>query len=235
MKIRNKKTDLFLDTVINKDIRKYSWLISGVTTTPTFFRKRNIDYNSFVSNFRKEYPDLEIHIEVLRPTVKETEKDLLKTINEEWFDPEKVVIKIPVTFENLSIISKYTKKGIKFNAHLIFNVCQAYLASISGAHYVCPLIGRYADRMAKRNGKSLRGRENDIGRRLLKNVIDAINDESDLSTKVMASSIRTVEDFKNSIMVKPDVITVSTEILEKSIKHEFTNKGIKTFLKDLGY
>lgn len=231
----DKQPNLFLDTVINKDIRKFSWLIFGVTTTPTFFKKRNIDYDTFVENFRKEYPKLELHIETLGPTPKDTEENLLKTINKKWFDSERVVIKIPATFDNLSIISKYTKKDIKFNAHLIFNTCQAYLASISGADYVCPLIGRYADKMARKNGKNLRGGENDVGRTLLKNVINAVNNQANSSTKVMASSIRTVKDFKNAILSKPDTITVSREILEKSIKHNFTDKGIKTFLSDMGY
>lgn len=231
----NKQPSLFLDTVINEDIRKLSWLISGVTTTPTFFKRKNIDYDTFVSNFRKKYPDLELHIEALGPTPKETEENLLETINKKWFDSEKVVIKIPVTLDNLSIISKYTKKNIKFNAHLVFNTSQAYLASISGAYYVCPLIGRYADKTTIKNKKNLQGGENDVGKSLLENVINAVSNQTNSSTKVMASSIRTVKDFKNAILSKPDTITVSREILEKSIKHDFTDSGINTFLSDMRY
>ena len=70
----NIKSGLFLDTVIFNEIRKYSWLIAGVTTTPTFFKRENINYDHFVSKFRKVFPKLELHIEVLGPTHKETEK-----------------------------------------------------------------------------------------------------------------------------------------------------------------
>jgi len=139
------KTKLFLDSVIIDEIREFSWLVSGVTTTPTFFKRKNIDYNAFISSFRTEFPNLELHIEALGPTPKETENCLLETINQKWFDSEKVVIKIPADFDNLKIVSKYSKKGIKFNTHLIFNPCQAFLAAIVGTTYVCPLVGRYVD------------------------------------------------------------------------------------------
>jgi hypothetical protein len=51
----------------------------------------------------------------------------------------------------------------------------------------------------------------------------------------MASSIRTIEDFQNPISAGASVITVSSKILEKSIQHEYTKGGIKTFLKDMDY
>ena len=231
----NKKTNLFLDSVIIDDIRQYSWLISGVTTTPTFFKRENIDYNTFISDFRKEFPNLELHIEALGPTPEETKKSLLKITEQHWFDSEKVIIKIPVDFNNLQIVSEYSKKGIKFNTHLIFNPCQAYFAAIAGTTYVCPLIGRYVDNISKLDKDGL-GRESDAGKKLLTDIIDVVSNSPSLKpVKVMASSIRTIEDFQNSISAGADVITVSTKILETSIRHEYTDEGIKVFLKDMGY
>lgn len=54
-------------------------------------------------------------------------------------------------------------------------------------------------------------------------------------SSLMASSIRTVEDFQNSILSGADIVTIPTKILEKSIQHKYTKKGIKTFLKDMSY
>lgn len=232
----NKKSNLFLDTVVIDEIRKYSWLISGVTTTPTFFKRENINYDTFVSDFREKFSNLELHIEVLGPTPKETEKKLLEIIRKDWFNSEKVVIKIPVDFDNLQIISKYSKKGIKFNTHLVFNTCQAYFAAISGTTYICSLIGRYADNMSRFTIDNLRGGENDVGKKLLTDIIEVVNKyPTNQSIKVMASSIRTVEDLQNSISAGADVVTVSPKILEESIQHEYTKSGTKTFLKDMGY
>jgi len=232
----NKNSNLFLDTVKIEEVRKYSWLISGVTTTPTFFVREKIDYGSFISNFRREFPDLEIHIEALGSTSQKTEEYLQGILKKDWFDIEKVVIKIPIDFENLLIVSKYSKKGVKFNTHLVFNTSQAYLAAMSGTTYVCPLIGRFADNMLKIAGDYQRGGENDIGKKLLGDILGALrNNLPSNLVKVMASSIRTVEDFQNSIALGADAITIPTKILEASIKHEYTSQGIKFFLKDMGY
>lgn len=231
-----KKTVLFLDSVIIDEIRKFSWLISGITTTPTFFKRDNINFDDFVSTIRKEFPHLELHVEALGPTPKETEKQLKTILKKKWFNINKIVIKIPADFENLKIISKYSKKGVKFNTHLIFNPFQAYLATLSGTTYVCPLIGRYADNMAKLDKNNIRGGENDIGKKLLLDVITTVdNGSSNKPVKTMASSIRTVDDFYNSLIAKVDVITIPTKILESSIKNKYTDQGIDTFLKDMGY
>ena len=147
-----------------------------------------------------------------------------------------MAIKIPVDFDNLQIISKYSKKGIKFNSHLIFNTSQAYLATISGTTYVCPLIGRYADNMSIIAKDNIRGGNSDVGKKLLMDIIEVVNNyQTNKQVKVMASSIRTVEDFQNSILTGADIVTIPTKILEKSIQHEYTKKGIKTFLKDMGH
>lgn len=232
----NRKTKFFLDSVMVGEIRKYSWLISGVTTTPTFFKRKNVDYENFVANFRKEFPDLELHIEALGPTPVDTEEQLKEITNKEWFDPKKIVIKIPADLKNLRIVSKYSKQNIMFNTHLIFYPCQAYLASISGTSYVCPLIGRYADNVSKLIGKNMHGGDGDIGIELLNNVIDVVDNSprSDM-VKVMASSIRTVEDFHRSVLAGADVVTVPTKILELSIKNEYTNQGVQIFLGDTGF
>ncbi len=228
------KTKLFLDSVIIEEIRKYSWLVSGVTTTPTFFKREKIDYNAFISSFRTEFPQLEIHIEALGPTPKETENCLLQITNQNWFDPEKIVIKIPVDFDNLKIVSKYSKKGIKFNTHLIFSTCQAFLAASAGTTYVCPLIGRYVDNVEQQN--KVKDDDRIIGRKLLTDIINTMsNDSLSKTVKVMASSIRTLKDFQNSISAGADVITAPTKILDASFNHEYTDEGVKIFLNDMGF
>ncbi|EKD85841.1 MAG: hypothetical protein ACD_37C00596G0006 [uncultured bacterium] len=229
----NTLSNLFLDTVDINYIRKYKWLIRGVTTTPTFFKKSGVDYKTFVENLRKEFRSIELHIEALAENSEETENYLKELIKKDWFEPNKVIIKIPVTMDNLKIIFKYSKEGIKFNAHLIFNSSQAYLAASAGATYVCPLIGRYADEILKDDVNKLRGGKNDPGKILLTDVIDVIKDRFADSTKVMASSIRSLSDFENSIKENVDFITISPKNLELFIQHEFTAAGIQRFLEDM--
>lgn len=227
---------LFLDSVIIDEIQRYSWLVSGVTTTPTFFKRENIDYDTFVMHFRTQFPYLELHIEALSSTPSETEKQIKDIINKDWFDRSKVILKIPATLPHLEIISRYTKEGILFNTHLVFNPAQAYLAAKAGTAYVCPLIGRYADTASRKNPNFTRGGDNDAGKLLLSEVMSAVHTSDQYNNvKVMASSIRTIEDFRNAILLKAHAITVPTKILEQAMNDELTHDGISIFLKDMGY
>ena len=234
--MKNKRIDILLDSVIMSEIEKYSWIIKGVTTTPTFFKREGIDYNEFIENFRSTYPNLEIHVEALGPNVEETENEIKKIINQKWFDKDKVVLKIPVSFENLRLVQKYSKEGIRFNVHLVFTANQASVATMVSADYVCPLVGRYADTMSNKNGKNLHGGNNCVGAELIREVLTAIeNVRPEASTKVMASSIRTVGDYHTAIMNRADVVTVPTKVMDVLLNHEMTQQGVDTFLKDMGY
>ena len=235
METNNKKTMLFLDSVIYDEIIKYSWIISGVTTTPTFFNRDNVDFDKFASRFRDDYPNLELHVEALGTNSIETEKQLLNILEKTWFNIDKVIIKIPVSFDNLKIVSKYSEKGIKFNTHLVFTPCQAYLSVLAGTAYVCPLIGRYADNMSKLFAKNLHGGNNDIAQKILTDIIETVDNSpsSNKKVRIMASSIRSVGDFCNAVMAGADVVTVPTKILEDSIKNEYTDQGVSTLLNDM--
>lgn len=232
--MNNKKTILFLDSVIYDEIVKYSWLISGVTTTPTFFNRDNVDFDDFALRFRREYPNLELHVEALGINPIETEKQLLNILEKPWFNMDKVIIKIPVSFDNLKIVYKYSEKGIKFNTHLVFTPCQAYLSVIAGTTYVCPLIGRYADNISKLFGKNFHGGNNDIAKKILIDIIESVDNVKNVkNVKIMASSIRSVGDFCNAVMAGVDVVTVPTKVLEDSIRNEYTDQGVSILLNDM--
>src|SRR3989338_7435830 len=234
MQIHTKKTKLFLDSVIYDEIKKYSWIISGVTTTPTFFNRDKVNFDEFATQLRSDYPDLELHVEALGNNSMETEKELKTILNKPWFSINKVVIKIPVSFDNLKIISKYSENGVKFNTHLVFTPCQAYLAVLAGSIYVCPLVGRYADSVSKLFGKNLHGGDDDITNKILVDIIDAVDKaRNGKQVGVMASSIRTIGDFRNAVMAGSDVVTVPAKILEDSIKNEYTDQGISTLLESI--
>ncbi|OGI76822.1 hypothetical protein A3C57_00345 [Candidatus Nomurabacteria bacterium RIFCSPHIGHO2_02_FULL_33_12] len=233
MQIHTKKTKLFLDSVIYDEIKKYSWIISGVTTTPTFFNRDKVNFDEFATQLRSDYPDLELHVEALGNNSMETEKELKTILNKPWFSINKVVIKIPVSFDNLKIVSKYSKNGVKFNTHLVFTPCQAYLAVLAGSTYVCPLIGRYADNVSKFFGRNLHGGEDDITNKVLVDILNVVDNGQDKRVGVMASSIRTVGDFCNAVMAGSDIVTVPTNVLEDSIKNEYTDQGILTLLESV--
>jgi len=224
---------IFLDSVIFEEIERFSWIIKGVTTTPTFFKRENIDYLKFIKEFRNKYPELELHIEALGKTKEDTISEIKNTIKSEWFDKDKVVLKVPVSEDNLQIVNTFSKEGVRFNTHLVFTPNQASLASLVNSYYVCPLIGRYADNYSKVYGKNLHGGNADHSLSLLKDIRDVL-DQNGSDTRVMGSSIRTAGDYFNALIGGADVVTVPTKILEELFNHPMTEDGINIFLKDMG-
>ena len=224
---------IFLDSVLFDEIDRFSWLIKGVTTTPTFFKRENIDYLEFIKKFRNKYADLELHIEALGKTKEDTIAEIERIVISDWFDKNMVVLKVPVTEENLQIVNVFSKQGVRFNTHLVFTPNQASLASLVNSAYVCPLMGRYADNYSKVYGKNMHGGASDHALLLVKEIRNIL-DKNESNTKVMGSSIRTAGDYFNALIGGADVITVPTKILEELFTHPMTEEGINIFLKDMG-
>ena len=226
-------TKIFLDTVSLQDVEKYKWLISGVTTTPTFFVREGVNYNNFISNFREIYPYLELHIEALGIDSESTIKEIEKIINSDWFDSTKVVLKIPISFDNLKIVKHYSEKEIRFNTHLVFTPNQATLAALVNSSYVCPLIGRYADNFSQYFGKNMHGGDSDLSRTLINEIKEVLLIIRADKTKIMGSSIRTAGDFYNAAIAGADVITAPPKVIDELFNHPMTSDGINIFLKDM--
>jgi transaldolase len=54
----------------------------------------------------------------------------------------------------------------------------------------------------------------------------------DLSTDILAASIRTINHVKEAAMIGADVATIPPSILKQLVKHPLTDKGIEIFLAD---
>ncbi len=52
------------------------------------------------------------------------------------------------------------------------------------------------------------------------------------STRVLAASIRDVTHFENAVLAGVDAITVPVAVLEKTVEHSLTDKGMMLFLHD---
>ena len=68
---------------------------------------------------------------------------------------------------------------------------------------------------------------------VLVDILNVVDNGQDKRVGVMASSIRTVGDFCNAVMAGSDIVTVPTNVLEDSIKNEYTDQGILTLLESV--
>ncbi len=130
-----------------------------------------------------------------------------------------VTIKVPLTLEGLKACKALTSEGTMVNVTLCFSATQALLAAKAGATFVSPFIGRLDD-------IGLDGME------LIKEIRVIFDNYPDLSTDILAASIRTVNHVKDAAMIGADVATIPPAILKQLVKHPLTDKGIEIFLND---
>lgn len=206
---------LFIDTANLEEIREInSWgVVDGVTTNPSLIAKNG----GIVKEVYKEILSI-----VQGPVSLEVNSDDYKAMIEEARDLSKlgknVVIKIPITEEGLKACSILSKEKIRVNITLVFSASQALLAARSGASFVSPFVGRLDD--IGQDGISL-----------IRD-ISTIFKEHQITTQIIAASIRSVDHVKKAALVGADISTVPYKIFKEMIVHDLTDKGITKFKED---
>jgi CBS domain-containing protein len=102
--------------------------------------------------------------------------------------------------------------------HLVYTLQQAYMAMQAGATYVCPLVGRLQD-------------QGHDALALVEQCVDAVEIYG-YDTKIMFSSVRTVEHVRNAINIGVHTITVPLKILKQLTENNFTTVGTDQFIMD---
>ncbi len=209
--------EFFLDTADVSEIREIaSWgILDGVTTNPSLIKKSGRDFKQVVAEIAS-ICDGPISAEV---TAMDTEGMVQQALELKNELPENVIIKIPCIPEGLAATKILTEKGIKTNVTLIFSAAQALMAAKAGATYVSPFIGRIDDT----------GHD---GMTLIAEIMDTWNNYPEISTKVLAASVRHPTHVLQCIQLGAHTATMPTKIFRQLIKHPLTDKGIDGFMKD---
>ena len=203
---------LFLDSANTKDVisRFKTGLISGVTTNPSLIFKSG------------EHPQ-DVYWDLIKAGIKDVSMEVVGDNEKELFDRamghvksygSHTTIKVPCSVDGLNVCKRLSTVGVRVNVTLIFSASQAILASLAGATYISPFIGRMDD-------NSLDGMKliNDI-----KNV--------GVSAKILAASIRDVQSVSTAFALGADICTVPVGVFDKMYNHVLTDKGIEQFNKD---
>ncbi|AEE91135.1 putative transaldolase [Tepidanaerobacter acetatoxydans Re1] len=205
----------FLDTANVDEIREAAatGIICGITTNPTLIAKEGRDFKETIIEITS-IVDGPISAEVISL---EAEGMVREAEDIAAWHPN-IVIKIPMTWEGLKAVNVLSKKNIKTNVTLVFNPNQALAAARAGATYVSPFVGRFTD--ITQDGIAL---VSDIAE---------IFSLHDISTQIIAASIRTPMDVFESARAGADIATVPYKVLMQMIKHPLTDIGIERFLAD---
>ncbi len=206
---------IFLDTADIDHIKKYSFIIDGVTTNP-----------SLIAKIKPEYPFEELIMEISKIVQGPISVEIMSHKSSEMVEEARqisrispnIVIKVPMTMEGLKATKRLSEMNIKTNVTLIFSASQALLAANCGATYASIFVGRL----------------DDIGH----NGIDVVRDAVDIfarhnySTQVITASIRNPMHVLSAAKAGSHVVTIPPTIIELMSRHNLTDAGLELFLND---
>ncbi len=206
---------IFLDTANLESIKKYNdmGLLDGITTNPTLLSKESGDPQKTMQEI--------CHIvkgDVSLEVVATDYEGMMEEGHRLRKYGDNVVVKCPMTAEGLKACKALTAEGIPVNITLVFSPNQAILAAKAGAKYVSPFIGRLDD-----VGKD--------GMNLIRE-IKQIFPNYKFKTQILVASIRHPMHVVDAAKIGADVVTLPAAVLEKMLKHQLTDIGLKNFLAD---
>ena len=208
--------EFFLDTADVDEIREIAaWgILDGVTTNPSLIKKSGRDFKEVVREIASICSG-PISAEV---TAMDTAGmlDQARQLKNEL--PENVIIKIPCTPEGLAATKVLTEEGIDTNVTLIFSTSQALMAAKAGATYVSPFIGRIDDT----------GHD---GMNLIAEIMETWS-KYDISTKVLAASIRHPTHMLQCMQLGVHTATMPAKIFKQLMTHPLTDRGLEGFMRD---
>jgi len=207
---------LFLDTANIDQIRQAVKLgvISGVTTNPSLLSKeKKSDYKSSILEICS-IVNGSVSVEVLS---QETQEIIEEARDLSSWSPH-VVVKIPCSTSGFEAISVLSKENIKVNLTLCFSINQALLGALAGATYISPFVGRLDD-------------VGQDGVAIVAEIVD-IYDRYNLSTQVIAASIRHPMHCVAAAQAGSHIATIPYNVLMQMVQHPLTTIGIDRFMED---
>lgn len=206
---------IFMDTADVEEIKGFAdmGVVYGVTTNPSLIAKSGRTQADVIPEIC-EVISGPVSAEVISTDcagmVEEAEK--LAAI------AENVVVKIPCIPQGLKAVNILSRKGIKTNVTLVFSMSQALLAARAGASYVSPFVGRLDD-------------IGEDGIRLVADIAEVFNYHN-ISTEIIAASIRNLEHVDAAMLAGAHIATIPTKVLRQMFHHDLTDKGLLQFMED---
>lgn len=189
-------------------------LVDGVTTNPSLIAKAGRPMLDVIADIAK-LVDGPVSAEVTA-----TEADAMVAEGRKLADiAQNVAVKLPLTWEGLKACKRLTSDGLMVNVTLCFTAAQALCAAKVGATFISPFIGRLDDIGLD-------------GMKLIEDIRAIYDNYDDLSTEILAASVRNVNHLQAAAIAGADVATLPPAVLAKLLDHPLTDKGLAQFLTD---
>ncbi|BDC34121.1 putative transaldolase [Candidatus Dependentiae bacterium Noda2021] len=207
---------IFLDTAHIESIEYYASLgiIDGITTNPTNLSKATGNPTQTIQKICALLPDCPVNVEVTHEEPQAVYSQALAIHKM----ASNIVVKIPCHEKYYPVIKQLVQEGVSINITLVFSLLQSLMMCKLGVDFISPFVGRLDDIDSDGIG--------------LLNEIRLMIDMYEYKTKILAASIRSIDDLHEALLAGADIATLPMNVLEKAIKHPLTDEGIKQFLND---
>jgi CBS domain-containing protein len=128
---------------------------------------------------------------------------------------DKACFKIPVTWDGCRAARRLADAGFRVNLHLVYTLNQAYMAALSGAAYICMLVGRLEDQSMEPWAAI-----EETARML---------ERYRFPSKLMVASVRTPDHVRRAVACGAHTVTVPSKILRMLPENLVTGRGIEDF------
>jgi transaldolase len=202
---------IYVDSADAGDARRAKELgfVKGVTTNPVHIAKTGRPGLDVLRELLETF-DGPVFYQVTASTVEERIAQVSEAHN---LGPGRVVIKVPATTDNYTIVSRLAPSGITFCVTAACSAAQAYLAAQAGARYVAP----YVNRLTRQLGDGLTV------------VRDMARILEGTPTSILAASLKSVDEVVASILAGAGDVTMPLELILALGEHELSQQAIAEF------
>lgn len=214
---------LFLDSAFKDEIPIMAdrGILDGVTTNPSLIAKTTgSNYIEVVSGIARQIEKCKLSIPL---SIEIFESDFSKMTDQaEKFisniNYKNLNIKVPIGWDELSVIKALKSKNIRVNTTCIFSLSQAHLALDAESDFISIFFCRLSDSGGNPEKVCYE----------LRNIIEKTNSNS----QIIAGSIRTPLDIEKALTSGAHICTTALNVYDKSSKHILTTQSVDGFMRD---
>jgi TalC/MipB family fructose-6-phosphate aldolase len=192
--------------------------VAGVTTNPSNIAREPAPLRKLIAAIREILgPERSLHVQVVAPDADGmlAEARLLADLVGPGF-----CCKVPVTRDGLAAIGRIVAAGMTATATSVSSVGQALLAARAGAAYLIP----YVNRTDVAEGPG-------AGAALVGEIVSTFRLHA-IETRLIAASVKTVEQVHACARAGAWAVTLPVDVLEATLRHPLTDAAVAAFARD---
>lgn len=214
-KVRS-RMGLYLDSASLEDARKAQQLgyIEGITTNPWLIAQTGRPGLEILSDLVDIF-DGHIFYQLTAGTAEARTDEAWRAYE---IRPDKVILKVPTTTENLSMVSRLVPAGIECAMTSVYSPTQAYLGALVRASYVIPHIGRLTQHTSSAFS-------------LVHDMVQVV--ERHPKTEVLAASFGSITDVLETIKAGVQHLSLPLELILALGEHDLSHQDIADVAADI--